>query len=303
MSNQIEKMAWSDLLRNFFAPKPKDVDGVANQSSLYYRNWCLRKIFGVFEISGAPTTWDLDYLYQHLFLDGYISVTDTDIGVIPLKCGITGINVFEHPTTCIFANPVLGNFQREIGRDCELVKIQYNYQGVSQMIQRYSTLLAMCDSSVAVNLMNTKVANVFGASSKQQAETMKKMYDEINSGRPAVFINDEIAKKLSENVVNLRVKESYIADSIQILKQNIMNDFMSEIGIQNANTEKRERLIESEINSNRQEVMTSAQHWLDNIKEGFDNVNAMFGLNLTVKIREYREEVKNNGNASESDRV
>lgn len=303
MSNQVDKMAWSDLLRNFFAPRPKDVDGVANQSSIYYREWCLKKLFGAYEITGAPEDWDIDYTDQHLFLDGYFCITDTDLGVLPLQTGYAGINVFNHPTDCIITNPVLGNLQRKIDVDCILVKLQYNYQGVSTLIQRYATLLALCDSSIAVNLVNSKVANVFGASSKAQAQTMYKMYDDINQGKPAVVVNDEIAKKLNENVVNLRVKESYIADDIEILKKNLMDDFLTEIGIQTANTDKRERLIESEILANRQETKSNAEHWIENVNKEFKKANKMFGLNLGFRLRDFTEGGVQNGNAAESNRT
>ena len=300
MSNQIEKVAWSDMLRNFFAPRPKDVDGVANLASVYYREWCLKKLFGAYEISGAPETWDLDYIYQHLFIDGYFCITDTDLGVLPLQTGYSGINVFNHPTNCVIANPVLGHLDRIIDVDCVLVKLQYNYQGVINLIQRYATLLAMCDSSIAVNLMNSKVVNVFGAGNKAESATLKKMYDDISQGEPVVVVNDTIAKKLSDNVVNLRVKESYIADQVEELKKNIMDDFLTEIGIQTANTDKRERLIESEVLSNRQETRSNAQHWIDNVRDGFDRANNMFGLNLSFKLRDFTG--GKNGYIAESDR-
>lgn len=301
--SSLEKMGWSDLLRNFFATRPRDVDGVANQSSLYYREWCLKKLFGGYEIAGAPESWDIDYVYTHLFLDGYFCITDTDLGVLPLQTGYSGINVFNHPTKCVIANPVLGNFDRTIDEDCVLVKLQYNYHGVGQLIQRYATLLAMCDSSVSVNLLNSQVASVFGASSKAQAETIKKMYDDIHCGNPVVIVNDDIAKKLNDNVVNLRVKENYIADSIEVLKQNIMNDYLTEIGIANANTEKRERLIQSEVLSNQQEIKSNAQHWIDNVQDGFNKANEMFGLNLQFKLRDFTDGGVKDGNIAESDRV
>ena len=37
-----KSVPFQDLLRNFFARKPKDVDGVANTSSLFYRQKLLR---------------------------------------------------------------------------------------------------------------------------------------------------------------------------------------------------------------------------------------------------------------------
>jgi hypothetical protein len=145
-----------------------------------YTEWCLKKLFGAFEFSGIPDAWDYDYFLTHLFIDGYIAITDTAIGVIPLRCGVTGINVFDHPTTAIFANPVLGNFERELfgensATSCALVKLQYDYNGIMPLIERYSELLAMCDNSIAVNLRNSKVAFIGFVSSKQQAATVEKM--------------------------------------------------------------------------------------------------------------------------------
>lgn len=110
---------FNDLLRNFFAKRPKDVDGVANTSAMYYRNKLLKLMMQRFEFSGIPDTWELDYFLEHLFLDGVIGVTDTSAGILALKCGLTGIGIFDNPTKCVFANPVLGNFNRTIGEDCE----------------------------------------------------------------------------------------------------------------------------------------------------------------------------------------
>ena len=185
MSNSIwDNIPLSDLIREFFAAKPSEVDGVLNSSAMYYRYYLLKKLFGRFDFK-IPDSWDKDYMLDALFMEGYFIVTDTEAGIVPLRCGLTGINIYNHPTTAIVANPVLGNFERTIGVDCALVQLQANYQGVYPMINRYATMLAMCDSSIAVNLMNTKAAFVFGASNKAQAETFKKMYDEITCGKPA----------------------------------------------------------------------------------------------------------------------
>ena len=277
---------FSDLLNNFFARKPKDVDGVANTSSLYYRNYLLKKILSRFKFSGVPTFWDYDYFLEILFLEGHVCITDSTAGVLPFKCGLTGIGIFEQPTKCIIANPVLGNFDRTIDVDCALVRLQYDYHGVGWMIQRYSTLLAMCDSSISVNLMNSKVAHVFKASSKAQAETMKKMYDEISMGRPVVFVGENGALN-EDNVYTMPVKNNFVADDIQLLKRKIINEFLTDIGINNTNLDKRERLTDDEVNANNDEVKANIQHWLDNLTDGLNRANTMFGLDLQVKIREF----------------
>ena len=304
MSNSILRgidVPFQDLVHQFFARKPKDVDGVANTSNLYYRDWLLKKILSRFEFNGIPSYWDLDYFLETLFLDGKVCITDTGVGVIPLKCGTTGIGVFEQPTQCIIANPVLGNFSRTIDVDCALIKIQYNYSGVGWMINRYSTMLAMCDSGVAVNLMNSKAAFVFKASSKAQAATMQKMYDDITCGKPAVFVGENGALN-SENVYNIPVKQNFVADDIQLLKRKIINEFLTDIGINNTNLDKRERLTDDEVNANNDEVLANIQHWYDNISDGVERANKLYNLNLSVKIREFNGGDRNVG-ASEPDGI
>lgn len=281
----------SDLVRDFFARRPADVDGVMNTSAYYYRLYLLKKLFGRFAIENVPDGWDIDYMLEVLFMNGYFCVTDTEAGILPLKCGLSGINVFEKPTTAIIANPVLGNFERIIDVNCVVCQLQPNYEGVYPIINRYATLLAMCDSSISVNLMNTKAAFVFGASNKAQAETLKQMFDKISCGEPAVFMKDGLNE---ENFFAIPAKQNYIANDVQILKRQIIAEFLTEIGINNTNMDKRERLTDDEVNANDQEVIANIQCWIDNINIGIEKINRMFNLNLRFVVRDFggREDAK-----------
>ena len=293
-----ENVPFDDLLRNFFARKPKDVDGVANTSAMYYRQWLLKKIFARFEFK-IPKEWELDYFLDVLFREGHISITDTPMGIVALRSGLTGIGIYNQPTRAIFANPVLGNFERTIDVDCSVIKLQYDYQGVGWMIDRYSTLLAMCDSGIAVNLMNTKATYVFGATSKGQSESYKKMYDDITQGQPAVFVNGDSINK--ENMFTMPAKENFISDDIQLLKRKIVNEFLTDIGINNTNLDKRERLTDDEVNANNEEVRFNIMHWYDNIQDGIRRTKRLFPeIELSCTIRDYIGEERSNDTSERS---
>lgn len=282
-NNDWDNIGYDDLVRNFLRESPKDVDGVFTASTEFYRRELLRKIFSAYEITGAPSFWDYDYMLTHLFVDGLFTITDTELGVIPLQCGVTGINVWNRPTEVIVANPVLGGFNRKIDTECALVKLQYDYIGVMPLVNRYAVNLAMCDSSIAVNLMNTKAAVIGQAESPQQAKTFKKMYDEISSGKPFVVVRKDLVK-LGESLIFSPVKQAYIADDVMILKRKTMNEFLTMIGLENA-TDKRERLNTEEVNSNNAEAEVSANHWLDNVNEGLKKANELYNLNLAFRKR------------------
>ena len=284
-----ENIPYNDALKNFFSLEPKSVESINNTSTIYYYNWLSKKIFGLYKFENTPDGWDVDYMLERLFYDGKFTITDTSAGVLPLRCGVSGVNVFNHPTTVIVANPVLGSFERTIDKDCALVKLQYNYTGIWDILNRYATMLSLCDSAVAVNLINTKISVIFGAETKAEAETMKKLYDDVTAGNPAVFTSESIVTKLKDRVVFADNKNQYIAGDVQILKQSIINDFLSEVGINNANTEKRERLVRNEVASNRQEVAAGAEHWLTTVNEGLKVANKLYNLNLVFKKAEFNE--------------
>ena len=298
MSEYSATTTYEDLVKEFMADKPKNVDAQANRSAAYYRDWMLRKIFSIFKITGMPEEWDLDYFLTHLWLDGKVCVTDTELGVLPLETGITGHNVFNHPTNCQIANVVLGSFRRTIDVDCVLVKLQYNYQGIRRLLDRYAYLLSACDSGIAVNIMNTKATFVAEVKSKAMAETYKMMYDQITSGSPAVFYNK--GEEPSDFYL-FNTKQQFVADDLQNLKATIVNEFLTEIGINNANRSKRERLNTDEVNANNQEIFCNVEHWLTNLKEGFRKVNDMYGLSLQIEKNDFNMKLEEGGIPNESD--
>ena len=279
-----------DLKRMFLREEPKNVHGEFTWTNAYYWEWGLKKILSRFELVNIPNEWDVNYFWSHLFLDGAIAILDTELGVIPLRCGYTGLNVWDRPTDIIIANHLLGSFQRKIGVDGALIHLQYNYQSVSPILQRFSTLLAMCDSAISVNLMNSKVAFIGFVDDPAQARTMQKMYDDISAGVPAVFLRKSQVN--TENFMFNNVKQSFIADDVMLVRRKIVNDFLSDIGINNANLDKRERLNEQEVNANNEEVRFNVLNWLDTIQEGLDVANRLYGLQLKIALREVTTETE-----------
>lgn len=278
----IDAVMKDDMLRDYFTTNPKKVDPNST-TFMYYVRALFRKAMSIYDFKNVPETWDYDYMVSVLLSQGFITITDTPLGVIPLRCGVSGINVYNHPTTVIIANPVIGNLERTIDDDCALVKISYDYRGILDIVYKYASMLADCDSSISVNLMNSKVTFIAMCTSKQQAASMKLMYDEITKGSPAVFVKGDQIN--AEQIFYNHVKENFIAGEVQILKRKIMSEFLTEIGVNNANTDKKERLTDNEVEANDSEIQLNAGYWLENMREGFDKVNKMYGLNIQVELK------------------
>ena len=85
------------------------------------------------------------------------------------------------------------------------------------------------------------------------------------------------------------LKQNYVAGDVLNDMAKIEQRFCTAIGIPNANTEKRERLITDEVQMNNMETTSLVNLWLGTMREDLKRVNEMFGLNISVNYR-YEEE-------------
>lgn len=256
----------------------------------YFTKYLLQKAMSVFEWD-LPETWNKDYFLYVLYCWGYVAVVNTDkFGVIPQGCGLKGYDVFYAPTHAVIANPLLsGILEPRIGTQCELLKLQPDFSGILDLVGHYAEQMALASQSVSVNLLNSKLSYVFTAKTKALAESLKKMYDQIASGEPAVVIDsrlknaadgEETWKSFEQNVGGNYIVTNLLADLRKIEAM-----FDTEIGIPNANTDKRERLIQDEVNANNIETYSKCAMWLENLQDACKRVNDMFGLSIAVRWR------------------
>lgn len=277
------------VVANLLKTNPKEVHGTSNSSFSFYYRQLYMKLFSVFRFEGLPEIQDKDFLQETLFREGVMAcfIPNNSAGPILMNGSATGYNMFYHPSQFIIANPVLGNYTLNIGVDCELLDLGHcagDFYSFDPLIVRYASLLASIDGSLNMTLMNSKVAQVFSASDNAALKTMQKVYDDVSEGKPAVFIAKGLRDDVEVKPYFNNVKNTYIGTELLQDRQTIMNQFLTEIGINNANTQKRERLITAEADSNQGEVKAIVDEVLDRMNICFGKINAMFGTNMSVEL-------------------
>lgn len=271
----------------------------------YYVRYLFEKVLSVYRFTGLPDEWAENYFKYVLFGYGYIAIFNSDrFGVIPQECTLSDNHtIFYQPRYAIITNPVFSNSKMlEIGNECEIIKLQPDYGSVMDIVSTYADLLAVALETANINLMNSKASFIFMASSKAQAETFKKLYDELAGGKPFSIIdknmfNEDGSKTWDYFVQN--VGQNYITDRILNDMKSIEDQFNTKIGIPNANTQKRERLITSEVLANDIDTKALVNVWLDTMRSDIAKVNERYGLNINVEYRygnEYDHEGEDNGN-------
>ena len=286
-----EKNPYSyDMINLYNAERsPSTIHVKNNRLRNYFRKYLLQKAISVFKWN-LPEEWDEDYFLYTLYGMGFISILNTArYGVICQQCAPGGYNLYYRPSYVIVTNPLLPKtLTLNIDRDCVLLKLQPDYSSIMDIVGYYADQMALASEAMGVNLVNTKTGTVFGAGNKAQAETYKKMYDNLSEGDPAVVIGKDLLNDDgSPNwfPFTQHVKEMYIASDVLSDMRKIEQMFDTDIGIPNANTDKRERLIDSEVNANNVEVATRCELWLETLRKGIQKANTMFNLSLSVDWR------------------
>lgn len=284
-----------------YGVQPTDVNGQLTVRTEFYKNKLKQIIKGLFEIK-CPDTWDKDYFLDVLLFEGKVCITNTAAGVVPLRCSTFGVNMYNRASGINIANPVLGELTRTKDVDAVLFYLIDDkwFNDLNPIVDIYAEKLASADAAIEVNLMNSKVAWVCFCDSTKQAQEMKHVYDMISRGEPAVFVGNRPENAASTyDFFNSNVKNNYVADLIQTEKKSIMNEFLTLIGINNANTEKKERLIVDEVNGNNDEIECNIKLIKNNIQDCEKRTNAMFGdiLHIGMPYWENRSTVELKGGA------
>lgn len=268
----------------------------------FYTRYLFQKVISVFEFTGIPETWADNYFKYVLFGEGVIAVINTErYGVICQNCGLSGYNVFYQPTNVVIANPLLPGLKEfKVGVNCELIKLQPNYSGVMDLVTTYADLMALALETTGANLLNSKLSYVFFADNKASAESFKKLYDKLASGEPMAVIDKNLLHEDGTpawQMFTQNVGASYVTGELLNDMKTIEDQFNTIVGIPNANTQKRERMITDEVNANNVDTQSRINLWLDTMNRDIDKVNKMFDLNIGVKYRyeDIRKVVEVNG--------
>ena len=291
MSSEYYADALRDPSADFYQQKPQNVIGVENQATLTYANRLFRRVMSVMEIKNIPDTWHADAIKRDLFTYGYLFIYNFPAyGILPARCSFYGESYDFLPTNVIITNPVLGEHECDINEGV-LIKLQTDFQGAMPLVMRYAQRLANCDAAADISLFNSRMAYLIEAEDKQAAQSIKKSMDKVYSGEPFVVVRKDLMGK-GINFLSQNVKQNFIANDVITAKISIVNEFLSEIGINNA-PEKRERLNTAEVNVNNDAIVNAVYDWYLNIKMAEKDINKKFNLNIKFEFPFLRKDSNN----------
>ena len=271
-----------------------------NRTYLQFYNRLLELAINMYEWKNLPNTVDERFLELTLFSDGMaVFFRDDILGELCLQCMIGGeLDVYRIPIdrTAYATN----GYQMRLNNQNSVI-IFNNYTHTNSMldVEMYARRLYEIERTIDVNVKAQKTPIIVRATENQRL-TMKNLYMQYDGNEPFIFgdnnLDMDAIKVLSTNA-------PYVADKLNILKRQIWNEALTYLGIENSNTEKKERLVSDEVNSNLGGVAAQRFCRLNARRKAADQINKMFGLNIEVDFREEVKEMFRDDNDTEEKEV
>lgn len=265
--------------------KKDDLDNIFTESFLYDRFKLL--MLNQFKWTG-PEEHNIQerHIEEYLFENGYcLFFEDPVLGKLCLPCAGKGQNVYGD---YLSYRATGHNYTYEVSAE-NSVLIENNklrmctHKAVLYFVERLFELVRTMD----VNVKQLKLQTLFTANDNTIL-TVKKIIDEIDNNNWAIVVDNSFAS--SEQIVTaVQTGVKCLTPELTDRYNAVMNEALTYFGINNSNTDKRERLITDEVNSNNQFIDSCAEMFLESRKRACEEINKKFGLNWTVELRNKKE--------------
>lgn len=250
---------------------------------LQYVNRLTELSISMFDWQNLPDTIDARFLELALFNDGMaVFFKDEVMGYLGLQVMIGGaLDVYRIPITrTAFAQ---NGYQMKLDQSNSVIIFNNMLHTNSILdVQEMSKRLYEIQRTIDVNVIQQKTPKIITCTENQRL-VMKNLYAQYMGNEPFIFGDKNL--DLS-GIKTLDTTSPYVADKLYDLKTQYWNEALTYLGISNVNTVKKERMITDEVQRNLGGTIASRYSRLFMRQQACEQINKMFGLNISVDYRE-----------------
>lgn len=240
----------------------------------------------LFKWYNLPNGIDEKWIERYLFSEGKcLFFKDKTKGFMVTKSADFGnLNPYDEPVNVMpFATNYTGD-ELENGINCVIIRNNDMMIPTAPTIQLFAYRLAEISRTIDININAQKTPYVILCSDKQKL-SMKHVYSQVTGNEPVIYGDKNLD---IDNVKVLTTSAPIVFDKLQIQKHAIWNECMTFFGVNNANMDKRERLVDDEVQANNEQVEICADIMLKARERACDEINKIFGLNISVERRQIK---------------
>lgn len=266
---------------------------VTNQDTAAMFMWRLMNLaISVFDWKNLPRGVDERMLEFWLLRDGFVGFFYDEAlksderrrapeGYAVLPMMISGQwDMYEYPRDR--RAYAVNGFNYQCNEDNSVIIFQ-NYLRVPMWMTlwQYAFRLAEVQRTIDINCKQQRTARVIRCDERQRL-TYLNAAKEVDEG--ANWVTGDKSLDL-DNIEVLDITTPYVANEMQVYKHQLWNEALTYLGIENVNTDKKERLISDEVVNNMGDVEVERFTRLNARRQACDEINELFGLNVDVDFR------------------
>jgi hypothetical protein len=235
-----------------------------------------------FEWKNVPDTINVRYLELTLFYKAMaVWYNDKNFGQLALSAAPDMmLNHYGDPLAFqVFgANNYIN--KRISAKECVPIYANMLRQPDLDIVRIYATKLAEMDRTVEINSINARRNKVMTIGENQllSAENIER---QLQEGQAVIKVAQTFDVGAVLQAIDLAIDPKGITE-VHVLRTRLFNECMGLMGINNANQDKKERLVESEVSANDDQIAATRRVNLNQRQEAADKINKMFKENIEV---------------------
>lgn len=271
----------------------KDSQSIRSAFKFFYENKFFKKWMSKYTLKGLDYQQQ-DFVMKKFWSDGTIAMSRPDgipTGLVELGNDeviftpwvMSDVyNIYDFPTKAIPVNlrgvSFVSNKPLKVDKEIVIIYCQKNHKSVYSTIECKINELVDIEMVKRIALKSQKQSFLF-TTTPENKSAIEKLAKDLESDEPSLFTtleDSQLAKGLLSGA-------PYILDKLEIQRQKIEDDILTLLGCNNVGiAEKKEHLLNGEIDANNQSVQESGDEFLDMIQEGFERGTNVFGFQVEV---------------------
>ena len=241
--------------------------------------------------NGLPNNIDERHVERFLFNEGKcMFLHDRTVGWMVAKCAEAGsLNYYDDPTELL---PVATNFTPdtpeayENGESAVLILNNSYARPTAYTIMLKAARLTEIRRTADINIHAQKTPVILKTTEKQRLSA-KSVYNQWNGFEPLIIADKAIDEGITMEAI--RIDAPVVFDKLTIELNKEWQDCMTFLGIDNANPDKRERLVDDEVRANNEQIDLSAHVMLKARQKAAEQMSKLCGCKITVERRDVQK--------------
>lgn len=244
--------------------------------------YTLAKTLSMFDYEGLPDTIPEKELERILQENGFAFIYQWDNDIIAFNGSLSGdVDYYNNQTEInITNNKTRKNKTVPLNEGVLILNDDYKL-GILKLINKYNTLINENEISIVMANFNNRVQKILSASDDNTKASAKQYLDKVIAGELAIIGESPFLQDLKVQGSSVSNAQSF-SDMIE-LNQYFKASLLNELGIQANTNNKKERLINAEVEQNKELLYPLVNNMYNNRIEAVQAINDKFGLNVSVE--------------------